>query len=52
MVAAKPLPPRERSRFLAELAYALGGTTPGDGELYRITRKLLLRHFDPPLGAA
>ena len=24
MVAAKPLPPRERSRFLAELAYALG----------------------------
>jgi hypothetical protein len=51
MDAAKPLQPRERSAFLAELANTANGEIR-DGALHRMMREILSRHFDPPLDAA
>jgi hypothetical protein len=47
--AARPLQPIDRSRFLEDVAAALGGCSDvGDGQLARIVREMQKRYFDPP----
>jgi len=50
LLAAKPLRPHDRDRFLREVADALanGGGPPGDGDVNRAVRSVVKRYFDPP----
>jgi hypothetical protein len=48
--AARPLQPRDRSRFLKDVAIALAGCPdPGDGTVFKVCRQIQGRYFDPPL---
>jgi hypothetical protein len=47
--AARPLQPRDRSRFLKDVAAELAGNSdPGDGQVARVVRAVQKRYFDPP----
>jgi len=47
--AAYPLQPGDRTEFWNAVTLELGGRAEvGDGELYRVIRKLQWRFFDPP----
>jgi hypothetical protein len=49
MAASAPLQPRDRSRFLEEIAGRLAGLDEiGDGTVGRVCRELQRSHFDPP----
>jgi hypothetical protein len=47
--AARPLQPRDRSRFLKDVAAELAAyPDPGDGTVAKICRVVQKRYFDPP----
>jgi hypothetical protein len=48
MAAAQPLPPDDRSPFLAEVAALLQGQTIGDGSVSRATADAWAKFWDPP----
>jgi hypothetical protein len=50
---SRPLPPQERTRFMATLFETLLNYRPhvGDNELGRLLRDLQRRHFQPPADA-
>jgi hypothetical protein len=51
--AARPLQPRDRGRFLKDVAAELAGIPdPGDGQVAKICRVVQRRYFDPPILAA
>ena len=53
MDACRPLQPRERSAFLAELATAVSANGEiGDGALFRAVKEVQRKHFDAPLATA
>jgi hypothetical protein len=51
---SRPLPPRERTHFMAALLETLLNYRPhvDDGELGRLLRDLQRRHFQPPAAAS
>jgi hypothetical protein len=51
--AARPLAVRDRDPFLKEVAERLAAMPErGDGAVYRVTREVQRKHFDPPLNDA
>jgi hypothetical protein len=47
--AARPLQPRERSRFLEDVAAELAAyPDPGDGTVAKVCRQLQKKYCDPP----
>jgi hypothetical protein len=47
--AARPLQPRDRSRFLEDVAAELAVyPDPGDGTVAKVCRLVQRRYFDPP----